>query len=94
MDLIKKEELETIIKNQDVLTFNELDKIFYHLPKDINSMIFKYYSGYCERCFSCCGCCRMYCYYDCYREMRGTDVCCKWSLRAMTRQFDFKDKTD
>ena len=70
-----KEIVDEMIEQQN-MSFDKLDTMLYHLPKDINKIIFSYYTPFCKSCDECCSLCRFYCMSECLRDVSKRDVCC------------------
>lgn len=78
MSLLYENEKYLLELENDFLTFEKLDLIFYKIfPKDIVKHIYNYVKPICDNCENCCNVCKVYCYFQCLREMSGRDVCNK-----------------
>ena len=76
------------ILEKSITSFENIDKILFFLPKDINRHIYSFIIPICNECEKCCNICRINCYYvyDCNRGK----VCCISELNLLTKKFDNK----
>jgi len=77
-------DLESFINN--IVTFNNLDKIFNFLPKDIVNYIYGFAQEICDDCNNCCNTCIINCYYtsNCNRNK----TCCITELEILISNYE------
>ena len=84
---IQKEIIENYIK-KNVITFEQIDKIFFNLPKVLTKIIYDYAKPYCDDCFNCCSLCLFYCsMLECLRENRDNKICCQGEMNQEIRKY-------
>lgn len=90
MSLYKNNLLDDLIKEQNNLSFEEVDSLLDFLPKDVNKIIFEYMRGSCIKCDNCCKVCRFYCYFSCLRY-NNRDICCISELKTLTSRYNLEN---
>jgi hypothetical protein len=83
---IKEELIDEYIKRY-LLSYKQLDKYFYHLPKALTKIIWDFGKSFCDDCENCCKTCKFYCALECLRE-NNRKVCCIPELKIETRKYN------
>ena len=92
---------ETNLKTLDLIDilskipdYEKLDKIFYyHFPKEIVEIIYSYSKEVCDKCYTCCNLCQIYCYFQCLRENQR-DICCQSEFDLLLKNLEYKKEQE